>query len=368
MVSVIFKALGATPAADKTLVQIVSSDSGNIRILHGVSGNIGYTVQGGAFVSFGAATPNAYYRVQVRVQAAAGATDVVTMKCYTAASNFTTQLGSTATLSAQSFSELGISEIRVGVVSATTPGDTTNIGYTITEEARTTDFGGPPAASPPVANAGPDQDPVVGDTVQLTAAASTAGSGSITSYAWVCTEFPAGGSSPSISNPAIVNPTFVAAFGGRYTFQCTITNSGALQNADSMTCWVAELSNVDTDVYDVIAPLYSTEGGAVSQEAAVNDNSLTTYLLSADGAGVSATLIFNPAGLGTIDILIDERWFDSACNRSLVFKHTDGTTVLDTLSSYALPAGFVTRTWTPIVTGITTRASRRALQLVVSDA
>lgn len=371
MTSIIFKALAATPAADKTLVQLVSSDGGSIRIMHTAAGNISYQIGSGTVTTIGAATNGAFYRVQIRANCGVGATDAITIKAYTSASNFTTQLGSTVTLTNQTFSDLGVTENRAGALSGTTPGDTTNIGYTITEEARTTDFGGPPAANPPVANAGPDQDPVVGDVVQLTAAASTAGSGSITGYAWICTEFPAGASSPSISNPAIVNPTFVAAAGGRYTFQCTVTNSGTLTNADSVTCWVAEQSNVDTDVYSVAAASYTIEGGAPSREAAVNDATNTTYLLSADGAGGFGLYTFNPVGLGTIDILIDERWFDGAANRTLTFYKADGTTVVDTLSSYALPAAFATKTWTISGAGlalIPLRSDRRALILKIADA
>jgi hypothetical protein len=370
MFSVIFRTLPANPAADKTLVQPKTTDGTNIRFMHTATGNLSYQINAGAVVSLGAITVSTFYRLQVRYTAVTTTTGTSQFKVFTSAANWSTQFGTTVNLTAQNYGALGVSEIDVGIITSTTPGDTTYIDYSITEDGRSTDFPAPPTSSPPVASAGPDQDPLAGDTVTLTAAASTAGTGTISSYAWTCIEFPVGAPSPSISNPAAVSPTVNVAFGGRYRFQVLVTNSSAQTNSAIMTCWVAEQSNTDTDVYSVNAPTYTNEGGAPNQVSAVNDTTNATYILSADGAGGNAQLTFNPVGLGTIDILVDERWFDAPCNRALTLYKSDGTTVIDSLSSYALPAAFNTHTWTISPAGLAViplRSDRRALILKLAD-
>ena len=82
--------------------------------------------------------------------------------------------------------------------------------------------------TPPVANAGPAQTVNVGATVQLTGAGSTDVDGDTLTYHWSFTSIPAG-SSATLSNATIVNPTFVADVPGNFVVQL-IVNDGTVNS------------------------------------------------------------------------------------------------------------------------------------------
>jgi PKD domain len=73
----------------------------------------------------------------------------------------------------------------------------------------------------PVANAGPNQTAAVGNTVNLTGAASTnpSGLGTLT-YSWAFTSVPTG-SHATLSNPTSVTPSFVIDVAGTYVVTLT---------------------------------------------------------------------------------------------------------------------------------------------------
>jgi hypothetical protein len=73
------------------------------------------------------------------------------------------------------------------------------------------------AATPPVANAGPNQTVTLGTLVQLNGSGSTDVNGKPLTYLWSFNSIPSG-SSATLSNPTIVNPTFTADRPGTYLF------------------------------------------------------------------------------------------------------------------------------------------------------
>ena len=80
----------------------------------------------------------------------------------------------------------------------------------------------------PVANAGPNQTANIGTTVQLDGSKSTSFNGNPLTYKWSLTTLPAG-SSATLSNPNIVNPTFKVDAQGTYVAQL-IVNDGFLDS------------------------------------------------------------------------------------------------------------------------------------------
>ena len=80
----------------------------------------------------------------------------------------------------------------------------------------------------PVADAGPDQTPFVGDTVTLDGSGSSDVDGDLLSYSWLFTSLPSG-SEATLSDPAAVKPTFDVDVFGIYVAQL-IVNDGTVNS------------------------------------------------------------------------------------------------------------------------------------------
>ncbi len=86
---------------------------------------------------------------------------------------------------------------------------------------------------PPVANAGVDQTVTVNDTVQLNGVGSSDVEGTALTYLWSLT--PPGGSTAILSDPTIVNPTFVADQAGTYLIQLIVSDGTDASSPDAVT-------------------------------------------------------------------------------------------------------------------------------------
>ena len=87
---------------------------------------------------------------------------------------------------------------------------------------------------PPIANAGPDQSIHANGIVTLDGSVSSDPDGNPITYAWSFLSLPVG-SSAAFSNPAAVNPTFVADQPGDYQVQLIVTDSlGAASQPDQV--------------------------------------------------------------------------------------------------------------------------------------
>lgn len=91
-----------------------------------------------------------------------------------------------------------------------------------------------PGNTPPVADAGPDQSVQLGDTAQLDGSGSTDVDGDALTYFWTMADRPAG-SSTSLSDATVVNPTFVADVPGVYVIELVVDDGNATSFPDSVT-------------------------------------------------------------------------------------------------------------------------------------
>jgi RHS repeat-associated protein len=146
--------------------------------------------------------------------------------------------------------------------------------------------------SPPVANAGPDQTITTGATVQLDGSRSTDVDGDALTYSWSFASVPAG-STATLSNRSIVNPTFVADKKGTYTVQLVV-NDGDFDSKPSQV-----------SISDVNSPPVANAGPAqtvVSHTLVTLDGSRSTDV---DGDTLTYTWSILSAPAGSIATLSD---------------------------------------------------------------
>src|SRR3954469_11116832 len=132
----------------------------------------------------------------------------------------------------------------------------------------------PPPASPPVANAGPDQSVTSGALVKLDGSASKDPSGLPLSFTWSQTSAPA----VPLSNPASVNPSFTAPavlFGAppaSLVFSLVVKDANAASAPDSVTITVnavvpPPIANAGPDQRVASGALVQLDGSASSDPA-----------------------------------------------------------------------------------------------------
>ena len=106
---------------------------------------------------------------------------------------------------------------------------------------------------PPIANAGPDQTVPVGSTVQLDGINSSDPENSPLTYSWILNTRPPG-STATLSNSQIRNPTFVADLPGAYLAQLVV-NDGLVNSSSDLivirTANRAPIANAGADIANV---------------------------------------------------------------------------------------------------------------------
>jgi len=175
------------------------------------------------------------------------------------------------------------------------PLDSDGDGFSNIEEISGGYFPGDPSskpisASPPVADAGPDQTVDEGVTVTLDGSNSSDPDNDISSYQWTQT----GGPAVTLSNTSAARPTFtspnVGPSGASLTFQLTVTDSGGLQSTDSCivnVSWVNLPPTADGGPDQTV-----DEGVTVTLDGSNSsdpDNDISSYQWNQTG-GLSVTL------------------------------------------------------------------------------
>jgi RHS repeat-associated protein len=139
--------------------------------------------------------------------------------------------------------------------------------------------------SPPVANAGPNQTVTTRTTVQLNGSGSSDVDGDPLTYRWVITSAPQG-STATLSNPNIVNPTFATNEKGTYVVQL-IVNDGTVDSAPSQVT----ISDVNSPPVANAGPNQTLVAGTTVQ---LNGSSSTD--IDGDPLTYSWSLLSTPQG------------------------------------------------------------------------
>ncbi|MCL4502161.1 MAG: PKD domain-containing protein [Deltaproteobacteria bacterium] len=146
--------------------------------------------------------------------------------------------------------------------------------------------------SPPVANAGPNQTVALGALVTLDGSGSSDPDGDTITYAWSFTSKPAG-STATLSNSTIVNPTFTADKDGDYVLQLIVTDSHGLASSPSSvtvsTQNSAPVANAGPNQTVALWALVTLNGSLSSDP----DGDTITYLWSFTSKPVGSTAVLN---------------------------------------------------------------------------
>lgn len=145
---------------------------------------------------------------------------------------------------------------------------------------------------PPVAHAGPDQTVFVGDTVTLDGSKSSDVDGDLLTFSWSFTSLP-DGSTATLSDPTIVNPTFDVDIAGAYVVQLIVNDGSLNSDSDTVVINAYELAPANRNPEITSTPLTTADIGE-----------LYTYDVEAtdqDGYPLTFSLTQAPTGM-TIDI------------------------------------------------------------------
>ena len=153
---------------------------------------------------------------------------------------------SDGTIAAYSWTKTAGPAVTISASNTATPtfvAPTQATGYQLTFRLTVTDDGGLTDTDdvvvnvavnrPPTADAGPAQSVVTGATVQLDGTSSADIDGTVASHAWTQVS----GRTVTLSDPSIVNPTFVAptqSTNYHLTFRLTVTDNAGLSNTDDV--------------------------------------------------------------------------------------------------------------------------------------
>ena len=262
----------------------------------------------------------------------------------------------------------------------------------------------------PIANAGADQSVTAGNTVQLNGAASSDPNDDPLTYAWSFVSRPVG-SAASLSNPAVVAPTFVADVPGTFIVQLVV-NDGVQNSAPDLIEVHTNgppIANAGPDQNIPLGSIVQLNGAGSSDP----EGSALTYqwILNTRPAGSSAVLsnvgIVNPTftadlpGTYVAQLVVNDGLVNSASDTVTITTQNlvpvanagpdqsnipiNATVALDGSASNDPDGGVPTYAWTFTLrpggstavllnpnsaapTFVADRAGRYRIQLIVSDA
>ena len=143
----------------------------------------------------------------------------------------------------------------------------------------------------PVANAGPDQNVLAGDVVQLDGSGSSDADGDPLAFHWALRTTPPG-SLAEINDVNAVMPSFVADLAGQYEAELTVSDAGSTSDPDTVTIITAPTNTLP------VADAGPDIAGVVGEEISL-DGSLS-FDIDGDSLTFTWTLISQPAGSATL--------------------------------------------------------------------
>ncbi len=177
-------------------------------------------------------------------------------------------------------------------------------------------------SSAPVANAGADQTPLLGNTVTLDGSASSDVDGDLLTYSWSFISKPAG-STAALSDPAAVRPTFVMDLYGDYVVQLIVGDVTMDSDPDTViisTNNSAPVANAGADETKLFGDTVILDGSTSSDV----DGDILTYRWSftskpagstaalSDSTAVKPIFAIDVSGDYVVQLIVNDTMVDSA--------------------------------------------------------
>ena len=177
-------------------------------------------------------------------------------------------------------------------------------------------------SSAPVANAGADQTPLLGNTVTLDGSASSDVDGDLLTYSWSFTSKPTG-STAALSDPAAVKPTFVMDLDGEYVVQLIVSDVTMDSDPDTViisTNNSAPVANAGADQTKLFGDTVILDGSASGDV----DGDILTYRWSftskpagstaalSDSTAVQPIFAIDVSGDYVVQLIVNDTMVDSA--------------------------------------------------------
>jgi hypothetical protein len=316
--------LSGLPSSGQYLINVRTTGGGTSLMGLGVNAGTGTifiqdTTSTTIFTSTGGLSTNTWYRIEFSLSNGNTATGAMELKVFTG--DDTTEIANLSTsLSARNFGTATQGQVRIG-----RPTALGTIAALYWDDLGWSDgtltLLGPSAANlPPVADAGPDLDPLFNTLVSLVGTASSDPDGTISTYAWTQLS----GAAVTLSGAATATATFTPATPGVRVFQLEVTDN--LGATDTDTCTVYVYSTVVRPDSTPTPGLWTETGGAGSIHAALADESDATFTSSPNDPNNSSVVIGLPPmapGSVTFPIRVDMSAASPAA--TLLVELLDGT-------------------------------------------
>jgi len=169
------------------------------------------------------------------------------------------------------------------------------------------DQGGPgmTPSNPPVADAGLDQTALVGDTVLLDGSGSSDADGDPLTYSWSFSSRPVG-STASLSDSTVVNPTFVVDVVGAYDLQLIVNDGSVDSGPDTVTISTGNLFDIYPVEGTIGTELAISGGNFGEKKGKVTVGTSKCKVLEWTDTSISCLLnkVSSTTGIGTHEVTV----------------------------------------------------------------